>query len=125
MLFDTDILIWVLRGNARAALAMEEAAPCRISIVSYMELLQGSRSRRETRLIKSFLNDAGVAIIPLHEAIGHRTAVYVEEYGLASGLCLADALIAATAVEHGLTLCTGNDKHFRPVKDIAMKVFRP
>ena len=43
----------------------------------------------------------------------------------ASWKSLNDALIAATAVEHGLTLCTGNDKHFRPVKDIAMKVFRP
>ena len=124
LIFDTDILIWVLRGNTKAAQAVEKAESRFISIVNYMELLQGSRSRKETHLIKAFLSDAGLIMLPLSETIGHRASIYVEEYGLGSGLCLADALIAATAVEHGLALCTGNDKHFRPVKDIAIKVFR-
>lgn len=104
---------------------MDAAPTRRISIISYMELLQGSRSRKETRLIKAFLNEAGIAMAPLSEQIGHRASIYVEEYGLDTGLGLADALIAATAVEYGDILLTGNDKHFRSVKDLDLKGFRP
>jgi predicted nucleic acid-binding protein len=36
-----------------------------------------------------------------------------------------DAIIAATATENGLTLATGNARHFRPVKDLSLRIFRP
>jgi predicted nucleic acid-binding protein len=36
-----------------------------------------------------------------------------------------DAIVAATAIENGMTLATGNGKHFRPVKDLDLQVFRP
>ncbi len=125
MIFDTDILIWVLRGNDRAAGIIDRSDTRRISIITYMELLQGSRSRKETQLLKAFLSDTGIIIIPLSEAVGHRASIYTEEYGLGSGLCLADALIAAAAVESGSTLCTGNERHFRSIRDLDLKVFRP
>ena len=35
------------------------------------------------------------------------------------------ALVAATATEHALTLCTANGKHFSPIRDLNMKVFKP
>jgi predicted nucleic acid-binding protein len=38
---------------------------------------------------------------------------------------LADALIAATAINHGLTLLTGNDKHYQIITDVNIKKFRP
>jgi len=37
---------------------------------------------------------------------------------------LADALIAATATTHGMTLYTANDKHYKIVKELDMLVFR-
>ena len=125
MLFDTDVLIWVFRGDSRAARLIDETPDRRISVVSFMELLQGSRDRRETRLIKSFLSDLGFRTLPLTENIGHRACVYMEEYGLHSGLRLADALIAATAVENGLSLSTGDRAHFGSIADLALKLFRP
>ena len=44
MLFDTHVLVWVLRGNAKAAKTMNDAAARAISVVTYMELLQGAQN---------------------------------------------------------------------------------
>ena len=38
---------------------------------------------------------------------------------------LSDALIAATALEHDLSLATANDKYHRIVKGLRTEVFRP
>ena len=124
MLFDTDVLVWALRGKSNAAALMEADADCQASVVTYMELLQGARDKREARSIKLFLAETGVRILPLTENIGYRAAIYVEEYGLRMGLCVADALVAATAVEGRLTLCTGNQKHYRLIGDLDVKPFR-
>ena len=38
---------------------------------------------------------------------------------------LADALIGATAVSHGIPLLTGNDKHCKIAKEIKLIKFLP
>lgn len=124
MLFDTDVLIWVLRGNAKAASAVDRAATRSISIVTFMELLQGARDKHELKIIKSFLSDMQFRVLPLTENIGHRASIYMEEYGLSIAMSMADALIAATTIENGETLLTGNQKHYRPIKELELKIFR-
>jgi predicted nucleic acid-binding protein len=89
-----------------------------------MELIQGARDKAEMKNIKSFLIDFGFNIIPLSQEIGHRASIFMEEYALSAGLCIDDALIASTAVENNLTLITGNEKHFSPIKEL-IKVFYP
>jgi hypothetical protein len=37
---------------------------------------------------------------------------------------LADALIGATAIAYGLPILTGNDKHYKILKDMQIKKFR-
>jgi len=125
MLFDTDVLIWVFRGSAKAAKFIESAEDRHISVVSYMELLQGARGKQEIRTTKRFLVDFGFQMVPLTENIGYRASIYIEEYCLKAGMSMADALLAATAVENQLTLCTGNRKHYKAVSDLDIKVFRP
>lgn len=125
MLFDSDVLIWVLRGNPKAARAVDDADERAVSVVTYMELLQGARDKAETRAIKSFLADMRFAQLPLTENVGHRASIYMEEYGLSVSMSLADALIAATAVDANITLITGNDKHYKPIKELDLKRFRP
>jgi predicted nucleic acid-binding protein len=125
MLYDTDVLIWVFRGNAKAARLIDQDAVRSLSIISYMELLQGAADRGESRLIKDFIKECAIANLPLTENIGHRAAIYMEELGLSSGLRVADALIAATAAENHLPLCTGDYRHFRPIRELELSVFRP
>jgi len=36
-----------------------------------------------------------------------------------------DALIAATAAEYGLSLCTGDQTHFRRIRNLDLVPFRP
>ena len=124
MLFDTDVLIWYLRGNKKAAAVMEQAEDRQLSVVSYMELLQGARDKNEVKIIRNFLKELAFDIVPLTENIGHRAAVYMEEYCLKVEMCLADALLAATAVENHFILCTGNNKHYKPIAELEMTVFR-
>jgi predicted nucleic acid-binding protein len=49
----------------------------------------------------------------------------IDEYALVSGLRLADALIAATALETNLTLLSANTKHFKHIKHLKVKGFDP
>jgi predicted nucleic acid-binding protein len=125
VLFDTDVLIWAFRGSLKAAARIEEAGDLAISIVSLMELIQGARNRREVRLIKDFLGDFGFRTSPLTENIGHRAVIYMEQYALPSGLRMADALIAATSVENGLPLLSGDSRHYRAIAGLDLVSFKP
>lgn len=125
MVFDTDVLIWVLRGNTKAAGALDRADVRALSVVSYMELLQGARDKAEVRAIKSLLVDLRFDMLALTENTGHRASIYMEEYGLSIAMSMPDALIAATAVEANQPLLTGNSKHYRAVKELELKRFRP
>ena len=125
MIFDTDVLIWASRGSRSAARAIDAAPDRAMSIVSLMELLQDARSKTEARLIRQSLRQLQFRVLPLSEAISAAAAALIEEHALAHGIQLADALIAATAMESGLSLCTGNAKHFRPIRGLSCVAFRP
>ena len=124
MIFDTDIFIWVQRGNAKAAALIDGTKERFLSVQTYMELLQCAKDKQQLRLIKRFISDFRFSVLPLTENIGHRALVYVEEYGLSSGMRAGDAIIAATASENGMPLTTGNAKHFKVVKELELKVFK-
>ena len=125
MIFDTDVIIWIERGHRQAADLVNREAKRLISQQTYLELLQGASNRLQQKRSKAFLAEMEFEILPLSEAIGHRAATYIEQYALSHGLLAGDALIAATAAEHGQTLCTSNAKHFRAIKELKLKVFKP
>lgn len=125
MIFDTDVLIWVQRGNQKAANVINESKDRYLSVLTYMELLQAAQSRKPHEYVASFLRDLAFQTLPLTEGIGHRAAVYVAEYTLSHGILAADAIIAATATENNLPLCSGNAKHYRAIQELQLKVFRP
>ena len=125
MLFDTDVLIWVQRGNKRAARTIESTHERTMSILTYMKLMQCPISKDMQRIIKSFVSDFDFAILPLTENIGHRAAIYIEQYSLSTGMRAGDAIIAATAVENNIPLVTANKKHFKDIAGLELKIFTP
>jgi len=125
MIYDTDILIWVQRGNNKAAKLIDKDDAKYLSIQSYMELLQGAKNKIHHKYVKDFINDFEFSILPLTENIGHRALIYVEEYSLSSNMRAGDAIIAATAIENNNTLVSSNAKHFKVVNELQLKIFKP
>ena len=81
MLFDTDVLIWYLRGNIQAAELLDQTTTRQTSVISYMELLQGCRGMEQQRRIRDFLSAFDFTVVALSENIGHRAAIYMEQHG--------------------------------------------
>lgn len=125
MLVDTDVLIWNLCGNERAATFLDEQPGFFVSAVSYMELLQGLRDKLELRDLRQAIRFWNARIVQIDEEISARAMFLVEEYALSHGMQMADALIAATAVALGVSLVTANDRHYRHIEGLDVVVFRP
>jgi predicted nucleic acid-binding protein len=125
VIFDTDVFIWIQRGNEKAAHLVENDEERLLSLQTYLELLQCAGNRQQQEKTKSFLRDFNFRTLPLTENIGHRAAIYIETYGLSHGIRAGDSIVAATAAEHGLVLCTGNAKHFKPMAELKIKLFKP
>ncbi len=123
MIFDSDVLIWVLRRDPNAVRLIDSSVDRSISILTLMEVLQGAKSRTEMRTVRDLFQAADFQVIPLNESIGHVAAALIEEHALSSGLQVADALIAATAIDSGEILATGNVRHFRPIRSLQLKAF--
>ena len=125
MIFDTDIFIWIQRGNQKAAKLIDRSSERYLTVYSYLELLQTATDRRQQDYIHDFLTSFGFVALPLTENVGHRALIYIEAYSLAHGLKAGDAIIAATAAENNMTLVSGNAKHFKPIQGLKLKVFKP
>ena len=125
MIFDTDIFIWVQRGSEKAARLMQRVENKFLSVQTYMELLQSAQNKTQHKYVKDFISSFNFIVLPLTENIGHRASIYIEEYTLSSGLRSGDAIIAATAVENNMALVSSNVKHFKVIKDLELKVFKP
>jgi len=109
LLVDTDVFIDHLRGAA-------ELVPGRhrlhYSVVTRAELFAGNTA---TNLSSQLL--APFRELAVDRAIAERAGRIAREFGVR----LPDALIAATALEHGLGLVTRNLKHFDSVRGLRLR----
>ena len=125
MLIDTDVLIWYLKGNDKAYEAIESSNNFFISVVTYMELVQGMRNKKELNSLRKALHIWNAQILYISEEISAKAMFYVEQHFLSHSMQLADALIGATAIAYGNPVLTGNDKHYKVLRDLEVKRFRP
>ncbi|MEI6759551.1 MAG: type II toxin-antitoxin system VapC family toxin [Betaproteobacteria bacterium] len=129
VLIDSDVLIWLMRGNAGAGALLQQTPDWTISAVSYMELVQGCRDKAELKALqkafKSSQHDAHRDILPLTPTISQLACTLVEKYALSHSVHMADALIAATAITHAMPLITANKKHLSVINGLQIQVFKP
>ena len=108
VLIDTDVLVDHLRGAAR--LTVDRAAS--YSVITRAELFAGPERQRDA--VRALL--APFRELPV-------TTDIAEEAGRlrrATGILLPDALIAATALAHGLELMTRNVRNFGRVPGLEL-----
>jgi predicted nucleic acid-binding protein len=125
MLVDTDVLIWHLRGYPNATRRLDQLGALTLSAISWLELLQGMRNKAELLAVKKMLDKRSARLLPVTEAITLRATKLMESLTLSHGLQMADALIAATAIEHQLAVLTANVKHFGAVEGLEIESFSP
>ena len=125
MLIDTDVLIWYMRGNENAYQVVENSNNFFISVVTYMEIVQGLRNKKELIHLRKALRGWNAQLLYISEEISAKAMFYVEQHFLSHSMQLADALIGATAIAYGFPILTGNDKHYKAMKDLDLKKFVP
>lgn len=89
-----------------------------LSIVSALELIAGCRNGRELAQRQVFLRR--LAVRPVSVKVSQRARQLMEAFVLSHGLSIPDALIAATALEHGLTLYTRNIRHYQMIPGLSV-----
>ena len=109
LLVDTDIFIDHLRGTTAIKAARHRL---HYSVITRAELIAGNTA---TDLVAQLL--APFREITVDRAIAERAGRVAREFGVR----LPDAVIAATALEHGLGLVTRNLKHFNTVRGLRLR----
>ncbi len=124
-LLDTNTVSYALRGYGRVAERLLDHPPSEIGVsaISVAELRFGAHkrgSRKLHRLIDTFL--APVIEAPFDSPVADRYGELAAELQRRDeGIEMADAMIAAHALELGVTLVTHNLRHFNRVKGLEIE----
>jgi len=123
ILIDSDIVIEVLRGRDQAILAQwsvlaASPSPILISPITVAEIGAGALAGELPAIARFF---APLTCIDLDQKIGRLAGEYLRRYSKSHSLKIADALIAASAVQNQAALWTRNRKHY-PMPDLSFHV---
>ncbi len=113
-ILDTNILIRAIRSDPEVLDMLQDWVGQKqglfVSVVTHTEIMAGMHSHEETKtidLLETFVS------LPIDKAIADQAGRAIYQYRRQGiQLFFADALIAATALAHDLTLVTTNVKHF-------------
>jgi len=120
ILCDTDIFIEAFKNNTSATDLLRRIGfpNIALSAITLMELYFGALNKRELSKIKNRLQK--LEVIDLDKEITETTIHLIEKYAKSHGLCIPDALIAATAICSGMELLTLNLKDFKFIEGIRL-----
>lgn len=123
VLLDTNIVIELWKNNPQIAAHLDVLAPTGvlISATTQAELIAGALNKADLRMILRSLRL--LENLPLEPVIGALAIELLTTYTLSQRLKIGDALIAATALHHGLPLYTLNKKDFRYI--IGLHLYEP
>jgi predicted nucleic acid-binding protein len=83
------------------------------------------RNKAELIELRRAFSEWNTKILYINEEISSKAMFYIERHYLSHSIQLADALIASTALVNGLSIITGNDKHYKIIKELELIKFRP
>lgn len=120
ILVDTDVLIANLRGVSAARDWLKDtrigSGQLSISVVTTAELVGGMRSAERSDVLRLL---GSLRSLVVSEMVAHRAGELRRTYRRShAAIGLADYLVAATALVHGLDLATLNTKHFPMFEDL-------
>lgn len=121
---DTDILIDSGRGDNDAIACLqrlEQQSTLATSAVTQMELIVGCRNKTELHYLEIFLRR--FQILKITDQISDRAVALLQQYRLSHGLLIADALIAATGLEHDEPFITKNQRDFRFIAGLNLQPY--
>ncbi len=119
LLIDTDILIDVANNDSTAKARLtndSQTFALTVSPITVMELTVGCRNKSELQALNRFLSQ--FQVLTLTSNIGNRAIELLQSYSLSHGLLIADALIAATAIENSIPLLSKNQRDFRFIQEL-------
>jgi tRNA(fMet)-specific endonuclease VapC len=130
-LLDTDMLSELLKQQNRvvaqqASIYLQTHGLFTFSAFTWFEIRRGYKEKRAIRQLARFNAFCQQSrILPVTDAVFERATelwVMARQVGHPHGD--ADLLIAATALENGLTLATGNTKHFQWIPGLVVTDWR-
>lgn len=114
VLIDSDIVIEVLRARDAVILAQwsnlaDSSSPILVSPITFAEIGAGARSGEMQAIARFF---APLTCVVIDQKIGQLAGEYLRQFSKSHNLKIADALIAASAVQNQAALWTRNRKHY-------------
>lgn len=119
-IIDTNVFSKVFKGDLAVTNFVANLDGV-IDTTIYIECLQGSKSNQEKRIIKKVLDN--FPLLSFTPRVSERVMKLIDDYSNSHGLLLADALIAATALENDLTVVTYNIDDFKFI--VGLKYAQP
>jgi predicted nucleic acid-binding protein len=119
IIIDTDILIWILRGNQNIINSFNQKIEIQnkimfITPIQIAEIYAGLREN-EKILTEKFLDSFN--IIDIDEKIGKLSGKYLNKYSKSNNITLSDSMIAAVTIINEMKLWTLNKKHYPMIED--------
>lgn len=116
VLVDSDIIIWLLRGDKKIAEKLKtifSQQPLFTTPITVSEIYAGARKNEEKVIADLFQS---IEVLNINKEIGVMAGEWMNRYSKSHSLELADAMIAASTIEYELKLWTLNLKHYPMLK---------
>ncbi len=116
VLLDSNIIIYTATDESGNLITYLSDKDLHASALSYVEVLGFQRLNEED---KSYFEEffENIVVLPIDEKVIRKATQLKQNQRIA----LADSIIAATALEHNLTLVSRNVKDFDKIENLALK----